>query len=425
MSRALRHPAAHGDARSGAASASASTRTPRCCTTWGLSDDVAGLETFARTVVEAVAPEVGVVKPQSAFFERFGSRGVAVLERVVADSRAAGALVLLDVKRGDIGSTSQAYADAYLDPASPLASDAITASPYLGFGSLDPMVETARRHGAGVFVLALTSNKEGPEVQHAVTGDGHRRRHRARPPALAQRRRWRPFGDLGAVDRRDHRRDRRGPRLQRPRPRARASAPRAAPSPTCGGSSARSPAACCRARRARCSPPAPTSPRCATRPGAATTPCARSGTREAPRARPRGGAAGPRGARDRLQQPAGDLLPGRRGAPGRAERRRRQRRAGARSSTRSTPTATCAARRPSDIADDWTQVVTRCDALQEALDDADVDPSSYDPGTTPGDLAGDDRRAIEAAARDARPARDRRRRWAGSSSTRSTCAGRR
>lgn len=138
---------------------------------WGLDDDVAGLERFALTAVEAVAPVVGVVKPQSAFFERFGSRGIAVLERVVADSRAAGALVLLDVKRGDIGSTSQAYADAYLDPASPLASDAITASPYLGFGSLDPMVETARRHGAGLFVLALTSNKEGPEVQHARAGD--------------------------------------------------------------------------------------------------------------------------------------------------------------------------------------------------------------------------------------------------------------
>ena len=169
---------------------------------WGLSDDVAGLEAFARTVVEAVAPEVSVVKPQSAFFERFGSRGVAVLERVIADSRAAGALVLLDVKRGDIGSTSQAYADAYLDPASPLASDAITASPYLGFGSLDPMVTTARRHGAGVFVLALTSNKEGPEVQHATTGRpgeqatvagtvlGHLR---TRNEGLT------PMGDLGAV----------------------------------------------------------------------------------------------------------------------------------------------------------------------------------------------------------------------------------
>ena len=139
---------------------------------WGLSDDVASLERFALTVVEAVAPVVGVVKPQSAFYERFGSRGVAVLERVIAESRAAGALVLLDVKRGDIGSTSQAYADAYLDPASPLAADAITASPYLGFGSLDPMVEACRRHEAGLFVLALTSNKEGPEVQRARTSTG-------------------------------------------------------------------------------------------------------------------------------------------------------------------------------------------------------------------------------------------------------------
>ncbi len=139
---------------------------------WGLSDDVAGLERFALSVVEAVAPVCSVIKPQSAFYERFGSRGVAVLERVIAESRAAGALVLLDVKRGDIGSTSQAYADAYLDPTSPLASDAITASPYLGFGSLTPMLETARKHDAGVFVLALTSNQEGPEVQGARTEQG-------------------------------------------------------------------------------------------------------------------------------------------------------------------------------------------------------------------------------------------------------------
>ena len=139
---------------------------------WGLDDDVASLERFALTVVEAVAPVVGVVKPQSAFYERFGSRGVAVLERVVAESRAAGALVLMDAKRGDIGSTSQAYADAYLDPSSPLGSDAVTASPYIGFGSLDPMLEACRRHGGGLFVLALTSNKEGPEVQHARTGGG-------------------------------------------------------------------------------------------------------------------------------------------------------------------------------------------------------------------------------------------------------------
>ena len=139
---------------------------------WGLTDSVNGLEKFARTAVEALAARVAVVKPQSAFFERFGSRGVAVLEQVIETAREAGALVVLDVKRGDIGSTAQAYADAYLDPTSPLAADAVTVSPYLGFGSLEPFVATARTHGKGVFVLALTSNPEAPVVQHARTDSG-------------------------------------------------------------------------------------------------------------------------------------------------------------------------------------------------------------------------------------------------------------
>jgi len=139
---------------------------------WGLSDDLAGLDRFAGTVVEALADRVAVLKPQSAFFERFGSRGIAVLERTIADARAAGALVLLDAKRGDIGSTVEAYAQAYLDPASPLFADALTASPYLGFGSLEPLYQAALRHGGGVFVLAFTSNPEGASVQRAVTADG-------------------------------------------------------------------------------------------------------------------------------------------------------------------------------------------------------------------------------------------------------------
>ncbi|GLV73494.1 MULTISPECIES: orotidine-5'-phosphate decarboxylase [Streptomyces] len=139
---------------------------------WGLGDDVAGLERFTRTVVDALAERVAVLKPQSAFYERFGSRGVAVLERAVADARAAGALVLMDAKRGDIGSTMAAYASAYLDPSGPLFSDAVTVSPYLGFGSLRPALDAARAAGAGVFVLALTSNPEGAEVQHAVRPDG-------------------------------------------------------------------------------------------------------------------------------------------------------------------------------------------------------------------------------------------------------------
>jgi orotidine-5'-phosphate decarboxylase len=166
---------------------------------WGLPDTLQGLEAFALRAVEALAPEVSVVKPQSAFYERFGSGGVAVLERVIAESRAAGALVLLDVKRGDIGTTAQAYADAYLDPASPLASDAITASPYLGFGSIEPMIDTALAHGAGVFVLALTSNKEGPQVQHAVTSQG-RTVGGTMLDELARRNAGvEPLGSLGAV----------------------------------------------------------------------------------------------------------------------------------------------------------------------------------------------------------------------------------
>jgi orotidine-5'-phosphate decarboxylase len=141
-------------------------------TAWGLPDSVEGLERFSLAAAEALGPTVAAVKPQSAFFERFGSRGIAVLEDVVRTCREAGALVILDVKRGDIGSTAQGYADAYLDASSPLAVDAITASPFLGFGSLAPMLDTASKHDAGVFVLALTSNPEGAGVQRATAPDG-------------------------------------------------------------------------------------------------------------------------------------------------------------------------------------------------------------------------------------------------------------
>lgn len=139
---------------------------------WGLDDDIAGLERFSRTVVEALADRVAVLKPQSAFFERFGSRGIAVLEASVQEARAAGALVVMDAKRGDIGSTMAAYAETFLREGAPLFSDALTVSPYLGYGSLRPAVDLARASGAGLFVLALTSNPEGGEVQHAMRGDG-------------------------------------------------------------------------------------------------------------------------------------------------------------------------------------------------------------------------------------------------------------
>ena len=139
---------------------------------WGLTYDYAGVERFALSCVEAFAGSVAAVKPQSAFFEVFGSRGVALLERVTDELRAAGTLSVLDVKRGDIGTTVDAYAQAFLGTDAPAAADAITLSPYLGYGSLRPAIDLAHQTGRGVFVLALTSNPEGASVQHARGEDG-------------------------------------------------------------------------------------------------------------------------------------------------------------------------------------------------------------------------------------------------------------
>ena len=166
---------------------------------WGLNDDVAGLERFSRTVVEAVAERVAVLKPQSAFFERFGSRGIAVLEKSVEQARAAGALVVMDAKRGDIGSTMAAYAESFLRRDAPLFSDALTVSPYLGYGSLKPAVELARESGAGLFVLALTSNPEGGEVQQAVRTDGRNVAATMLAHLAAENAGERPLGSFGAV----------------------------------------------------------------------------------------------------------------------------------------------------------------------------------------------------------------------------------
>ncbi len=134
---------------------------------WGLPDDPEGLARFTDAVVDALAGTVAVLKPQLAFYERHGSRGLAVLEDAVARARTAGALVLLDAKRGDIGSTMDGYAD-YLRPDHPMAADALTVSPYLGPGSLQPAVDTARQHGGGLFVLARTSNPDAGTLQCAV-----------------------------------------------------------------------------------------------------------------------------------------------------------------------------------------------------------------------------------------------------------------
>lgn len=137
---------------------------------WGLPPDSDGLAKFCDICVAAFA-DFAVVKPQVAFFEAFGAAGFAVLERTIGALRASGVLVLADAKRGDIGSTMAAYADAWAGD-SPLAADAVTASPYLGFGALQPLLDTAAARDRGVFVLAATSNPEGASVQRAKTDGG-------------------------------------------------------------------------------------------------------------------------------------------------------------------------------------------------------------------------------------------------------------
>lgn len=166
---------------------------------WGLPADVHGLARFADICVEAFSDLAAVVKPQSAFFELFGAQGIAVLEHTVTACRAAGALVVLDVKRGDIGSTMAAYAQAYLEPSSPLAADAITVSPYLGVGSLDPAFDLARHHDAGLFVLALTSNPEGPQLQHVRGADGRSVAQLVVDDLARRNAEARPTGSFGVV----------------------------------------------------------------------------------------------------------------------------------------------------------------------------------------------------------------------------------
>jgi len=129
---------------------------------------------FCCGIVDAVAPHVVGVKPQLAFFEALGPSGMRTLEEVCDYARAAGLVVLADAKRGDIGSTSRAYAAAYLEPrgeAPPLA-DAMTVNPYLGRDSLEPFLGACRRHGSGLFCVVKTSNEGGADVQDLVLSDG-------------------------------------------------------------------------------------------------------------------------------------------------------------------------------------------------------------------------------------------------------------
>jgi orotidine-5'-phosphate decarboxylase len=139
---------------------------------WGLGDDPDGLDRFADIAVEAAAGPVGLVKPQSAFFERHGWRGFRTLSRLIANARSAGLLVVLDVKRGDVGSTNDAYAEAFLGAGAPLEADAVTVHPYLGLNAMDAFVSRAHQAGSCLLVVTRSSNPEGRAIQSARDDSG-------------------------------------------------------------------------------------------------------------------------------------------------------------------------------------------------------------------------------------------------------------
>ncbi len=155
-------------------------------TSWQLGDTPDGLDQFADIMLEAVTGPVGLIKPQSAFYERHGWRGIRTLQRLVASARAAGLLVILDIKRGDVGTTNDAYAEAYLGNGAPLAADAITVHPYLGLGAMSTFVSRAEESGSCLLVVTRSSNPEGRPVQTALTVHTALRVHTALTVQTAQ-----------------------------------------------------------------------------------------------------------------------------------------------------------------------------------------------------------------------------------------------
>ena len=139
---------------------------------WGLKDDADGLDWFSDIVLEAAAGTAGILKPQSAFYERHGWRGIRTLTRLTASARRAGILVILDVKRGDVGSTNDAYAQAYLGEDAAIQADAITVSPYLGLAAMGAFIDRAHESGACILVVTRSSNPEGRTVQAACAASG-------------------------------------------------------------------------------------------------------------------------------------------------------------------------------------------------------------------------------------------------------------
>lgn len=124
-----------------------------------------GLEKWGISVVKAAAGRAGIVKPQVGLFERHGWQGMRALSRVCAAAHEAGLVVLADAKRGDIGSTAEGYAAAYLAADAPFVCDALTVNPYMGLDTLEPLVRMAEQSGKGVIVLARTSNPGSADYQ--------------------------------------------------------------------------------------------------------------------------------------------------------------------------------------------------------------------------------------------------------------------
>lgn len=137
---------------------------------FGLPDTAIGARDYALRIIDACESRVGIIKPQIAYFERFGSAGYLALEEVYTTARAASLMIISDVKRGDIGSTLIGYAQAWFGDDSPLRSDAMTLSPYMGTGSLRELMGYAKDINAGIFLLAATSNPEAEELQTAKSG---------------------------------------------------------------------------------------------------------------------------------------------------------------------------------------------------------------------------------------------------------------
>ena len=168
---------------------------------WSLGDTADGLEHFVDIAVEAAAGAVAVVKPQSAFYERHGWAGIRALSRLVDEARDAGVLVLLDAKRGDVGSTNEAYAESYFGAGAGIPVDALTVTPYLGLEAMRPILDRAAGAGSGVFVVTRSSNPEGRTIQEARVAGGRSVEGSLLDAIAAENRRLGsgPIGPVGAV----------------------------------------------------------------------------------------------------------------------------------------------------------------------------------------------------------------------------------